>query len=127
MTPHDVGKMLTFALIYDGRRPPLDDRGTEALAWHRVFVAARIGDSPYEDLEQAVVDHYASTGDYLTPHHIVTPVKRYRLARLKAAGDLHRFVTADPDDAPACHAEYQRLCSEVAAGRRSPAQLERAS
>lgn len=125
MTPLEVGQMLAFARQLDGRRPKLDP--TDANAWHRLFVARGIGDSPYADLEQAVVDHYGSTNEWMMPGHVVSLVKRYRAARLKSAGDLHRFVTADREDGPACHAEYQRLYAEVAAGRRTPAQLERAS
>lgn len=123
MTPLDVGKMLAFARQYDGRRPEL--KAADADAWHRLFVAARIGDSTYADLEQAVVDHYAKGNDWLMPNHVVTLVKRYRADRLKAAGSISALVQADPDDVPTYHAEYQRLFAEIASGRRSPAgQLE---
>lgn len=122
MTPLEVGQMLAFARLYDSRRPEL--KAEDAEAWHRLFVARGIGDSVYADLEQAVVDHYGSSNEWLMPSHVVTLVKRYRSARLQAAGNLNRFVLADRDDEAACQAEFRRLHAEIASGRRTIAQLE---
>ena len=117
MTPLDVGKMLTFARMYDSRRPEL--KAADADAWHRLFVARGIGDALYRDLEQAVVDHYGASNEWLMPNHVVTLVKSYRRARLDAAGNVYALISASQDDQAAYQAEYRRLVAEIATGRRN--------
>ena len=117
MKPSEAAVVLATAAAFDRR----EVGELDAEAWHAAFAAAGLADLALEDARAAVVAHYAQTRQWLMPSDVVGYCKRVRRDRLKAAGNIYALVQADPEDGPACHAEYQRLHADIAAGRRSPA------
>jgi hypothetical protein len=116
---YEVAELLATAAAFDRREVSQLD----AEAWHAAFAFAGMGDLELVDAKAAVAAHYAHTRQWLMPADVVSFCKRIRRERLKAAGDLHRLVQADPDS-PNYLAEFQRLHAAVASGRRTIAQLE---
>jgi hypothetical protein len=112
---YEVAELFATIAAFDRR----EVAEVDVLAWHAAFAAAGLADLTLEDARAAVVAHYAGTRQWIMPFDVVDRCKRIRRERLRAAGDLHRFVTADPEDAVACHREFQRLHREVAAGVRN--------
>lgn len=78
MTEHELAMLLTRVQTIDHR---VVDRLTLE-AWEPI-----VGPLPYDDCLQAMNDHYASTGDWLMPHHIASGARRLADKRREA---LHR-------------------------------------
>lgn len=78
MTEHELAMLLTRITTIDHR---VVDRLTLE-AWEPI-----VGPLPFEDCLQAMNDHYASTGDWLMPHHIASGARRIAERRRE---EMHR-------------------------------------
>lgn len=74
MTIDETVDVLTVAAAYDRRTIGQAD----AIAWH-----AAIGDLPFRDARQAVIDHYRESTDWLMPAHVRERVDAVRFGRLR--------------------------------------------
>lgn len=75
MTPAEAQILLGMASTIDNRKP--DESGDAAKAW-----AAMLRDLRIEDCQQAVVEHYTNSSEWLMPAMIRTIVKRIRSKRV---------------------------------------------
>ena len=89
MTPAEAQILLGMASTIDNRKP--DESGDAAKAW-----AAMLRDLRIEDCQQAVVEHYTNSSEWLMPAMIRTIVKRIRAKRI----ELHPPLTPPPDLTP---------------------------
>ena len=107
MNAKETARLLALCASYDRRKVGEAD----ILAWHRI-----IGDLPFGDCEQAVLEHYAETSDWIMPAHIRTRVKETRRQRIFDAG-----IPAPPpellDDPAAYGAALQAAAVAIADGR----------
>lgn len=125
MTPLEVGKILTFARVYDSRRPEVLPE--DARAWHRLFAEVGLEDLAQADAEAAVVAHYGDSTEWLMPSHIVQfckSLRRQRIRELNASGQLEAMIRTDPTDLARWQAERAQIIQDVAAGRRALPQME---
>lgn len=67
MTPEETGRILGLCASYDNRNT--EDAAT--YAWFRA-----IGDLPFAECEQAVIDHYTEKREWIMPADVRTRVKR---------------------------------------------------
>lgn len=73
MTPAEAQMLLTVAAAFDNRKPDAD----AAKAW-----AIALGDLPYVDCRDAVVEHYRASSEWLMPAMVIKAVKRIRAKRI---------------------------------------------
>ncbi|MEV2277746.1 hypothetical protein AB0I72_19380 [Nocardiopsis sp. NPDC049922] len=105
MSDQQMLMVLAKASGFDGRHP---DKAVAA-AWLEA-----IGDLPFEDTLEAVVEHYATSTDWLKPGHLRAIVERTRAERLRSVDRM--IPPADPDAAD-YSAQLQRMLAAVADGR----------
>lgn len=79
MTPQDAMRLLAVAASFDNRKPDKD----AAVAW-----SVALGDLPWVDCRDAILEHYSQTSEWLMPAHVKAIVGRLRTKRLADAGDL---------------------------------------
>lgn len=106
MTLEEIIDLLTFASAVDGR----DVGQADVTAWHMI-----IGDLPFPDAQQALVEHYRESRYKIMPADIRKRVSAIRRTRLE-----HTPVPAPPAelaDRPAEYqAELQRRVRAIASG-----------
>jgi hypothetical protein len=93
----EAGELLGTCAAFDRRTTGPAD----ALAWFKV-----LGDLPFADCEQAVIDHYQQNTDWIMPAHIRRRVMAMRARRLE-----HVLTPEAPRairDNPAAWIAYQR-------------------
>jgi hypothetical protein len=105
MTDQEILTVLAKASAFDGRHPD----AAMAAAWLEA-----IGDLPFEDTLQAVVDHYATSTDWVKPGHLRALVKKARAERLRGVDQLLPPVHPDAKD---YSKQVRRFLAEVADGR----------
>lgn len=108
MNLRETAQLLRRIAHLDNRRPP-DDEALET--WHDLMAPL-----DYDDARRAVAEHYATSGEYLRPIHIVNGVKRIRARRLEQS------VTNPPppglaDDTLAARRYLQQQIKAIADGR----------
>lgn len=108
----DAYEVLAVAQSFD-RRTVGD---FDAASWVRA-----IGELNLDDAKQAVIDHYATSTDWLMPGHVRAGVNRIRANRLDRSIDA--VPDADPDDPIAYQQALREGRSRTADG--IPAQPER--
>lgn len=109
MRHDDIVQLLALISSTDGRKL---GRHTPA-AWMEI-----LGDYEYADCRAAVIEHFRTSTDWLTPAHIVRAVKAQRGKRLKAIGGPVQPNRAD--HAAGSELEARRtLIEAVASGRMS--------
>jgi hypothetical protein len=79
MTPGEATALLAVAAAFDNRKPDAD----AATAW-----SIALGNLPYVDCRDAIVQHYRKTTDWLMPAHIIATVGKVRRDRLEDAPAL---------------------------------------
>lgn len=79
MTPAEAQMLLGIAASFDNRKPSEE----AAVSWSHA-----LGDYPFVDCRDAVVEHYRSSTDWIMPGHIIAIVRRVRSKRIAGAGDL---------------------------------------
>lgn len=73
MNRQEVGQLLTLAALVDNRSVTNE----ACLMWHSI-----VGHLDYERAVEAMRAHYAESSEWLLPVHVITRVKRSRLAVL---------------------------------------------
>ena len=89
MKPAEAQVLLSMASAFDNRKP---DEYT-ARAWAAALDGLRL-----EDCQEALIEHYKTSTDYLMPVMIRTAVKRIRSKRIAEAGDLTPPPGLDVDE-----------------------------
>jgi hypothetical protein len=87
VTPTEAAALLGAAAAFD-RRKADDDT---AKAW-----SIALGNLPFVDCRDAIVQHYRKTDDWLMPSHIITAVRKIRRDRLEDAPTLTPPPGLDP-------------------------------
>ena len=110
MNLEDTGRLLALCASYDRRKTG----DADVLAWYRI-----IGDLRFADCEQAVLDHYAESAEWIMPAHVRMRVSEARRQRIQDAD-----IPAPPpellDDTEAWRAAV-RAANVAAADGRDPA------
>lgn len=69
MTEIEIGKLLTIAASYDNRNVSRET----VTAWYQLLKGFT-----YAEAQEALLEHFANSTDYLMPAHIVSGIKRKR-------------------------------------------------
>lgn len=116
MTPQDAMRLLAVAASFDNRKPDKD----AAVAW-----GVALGDLPWVDCRDAVLEHYGQTSEWLMPAHVKAIVGRLRSRRIAAAGDLvpPDFSSLGDREEPATR-EWLRLTRKAIGDGVDPATID---
>jgi hypothetical protein len=87
VTPTEAAALLTVAAAFDNRKPDAD----AAKAW-----SIALGNLPFVDCRDAIVQHYRATDAWLMPSHIIAAVRKVRRDRLEDAPALTPPPGLDP-------------------------------
>lgn len=106
MTPEETGRILGEIALCDNRKVDVP----MVAQWHRI-----IGDLPYSDTSQAVIEYFAESTEYLKPADLIRRVKTIRADRLRNS-DLV-IPAGDPDDREAWAQSLRTITNRLANGR----------
>lgn len=101
----EAGELLGTCAAFDRR----DVDPVDVVAWARA-----LWDLPFADCEQAVIDHYADSTDWIKPAHVRRRVKAFRAARLATV--RQPAPAADPDDPIGYREAFRAGIATIAAG-----------
>lgn len=76
MTPHaptesEIRQLLAIAMAYDHRKPG----DSQVMAWHE---AARRARWTFDEAREAILNHFATSTEYLMPGHVTTAIRERR-------------------------------------------------
>ncbi|HEX6682129.1 MAG TPA: hypothetical protein VF062_05015 [Candidatus Limnocylindrales bacterium] len=110
MTPAEASQVLAIAAGFDNRKPD----PVTARTWAAALDGYRLA-----DCEQAIIQHYRRSREWMMPFDVISGVKRIRYERLEAHiqkhGPLQPPADLDPDDTGAyadwLHEEQMRIAN----------------
>jgi hypothetical protein len=112
----DVVDILTLVAGSDGRRLPTE---ADVTLWS--LVLAQGGVTSKADACQAVINHLASSDEWIKPFHVIRGVKEIRAARLEEGPPVAELMAdIDPDIAGAEYARIYRERIQMVADGRGP-------